>query len=336
MADLVQQMDMTDGKRNKAMITNIQRFLRESGLKVLAVSNFNSCEYYIVMYMLNNAMTGMENLITTENELAASVGHSPRDVRVAIEDLASRYIIKSRYGDGTQAPKFQSLSLEMQWDMSRWKLGLKEIPTHHEAVILPFRRGFPKLSVVEGRRHDDHVDRPIIHRAITDDDTTQRILDAFSRGRDMDEHERKINRKVAEALGGAHPVDQILVMIRHFDHRIPTLSLLASNWDQYMEQYEDEHQKLDLFGQRQKQHELDQKVREAAQLCLERREQMDLSEEETQILDLLANHRHPRRQLFWAYQMRIRYPKLTGFFGETNNLMLPITQSGTVVKRPTE
>ncbi|MEI6399495.1 MAG: hypothetical protein WCO71_12065, partial [Pseudomonadota bacterium] len=74
-------MNMTDGKRNKTMITNIQRFLRESGLKVLAVSNFNSCEYSIVMYMLNNAMTGMENLITTENELAASVGHSPRDVR---------------------------------------------------------------------------------------------------------------------------------------------------------------------------------------------------------------------------------------------------------------
>jgi hypothetical protein len=161
-------------------------------------------------------------------------------------------------------------------------------------------------------------------------------LDAFSRGREIDEHERKINRKVADALEAAHPVDQILVMIRHFNQRIPSLSLLASNWDQYAELYEDEHQKLDLFGQRQKQFEQDQKVRDAAQSALERREQLDLSEEESQVLDLLANHRHPRRQLFWAYQMRLRYPKLSSFFTETHSLMLPITQNGTVVKMPTE
>lgn len=319
-----------------AMNSNIQRFFRESGLKVLAVSNLNACEYSVVMYLLNAAMTGLEDLITTENELAQIIGHGPRDVRQAIDELDNRHIVKSRYGDGTQAPKFQSLSLGMQWDLSRWKLGLKEVPTHHEAVILPFRRGFPKLSVVEGKRHEDHLDRPLIHKAHSDEDTTERIIDAFSRGRDLDEHEKKVNKKIAEALGAAHPVDQILVMIRHFDHRIPTLSLLASNWDHYVEQYEDEHQKLDLFGQRQKQFELDQKVREAAQTTLERREQLDLSEEETQILDLLANHRHPRRQLFWAYQMRIRYPKLNSFFTETHNLMLPITQNGTVVKMPTE
>jgi hypothetical protein len=318
------------------MNKNIERFLRESGLKVLAVSNLNACEYSIIMFLLNAALTGLENLITTEHELASTIGHSPRDVRQSIEDLERRHMLKSRYGDGTQAPKFQSLSVTMNWDLSRWKLGLKEAPTHHEAVILPFRRGFPKLSVVEGKRHEDHFDRPLIIKSHSDEDTTQRIIDAFSRGRDLDEHEKSVNRKVAEALGAAHPVDQILVMIRHFDKRIPTLSLLASNWDQYAEQYEDEHQKLDLFGQRQKQFELDQKVREAAQSAFERREQLDLSEEETQVLDLLANHRHPRRQLFWAYQMRIRYPKLTSFFSDTHSLMLPITQNGTVVKMPSE
>jgi hypothetical protein len=318
------------------MNSNIQRFLRESGLKVLAVSNLNACEYSIVMYLLNAAMTGLDNLITTESELAQIVGHGAREVRQAIEELEARHLIKSRYGDGTQAPKLQSLSVGMQWDLSRWKLGLKEVPTHHEAVILPFRRGFPKLSVVEGQRHGEQMDRPLIHKAHSDEDTTQRIIDAFSRGRDLDEHEKKINKKVAEALGSAHPVDQVLVMIRHFDHRIPTLSLLASNWDHYAEQYEDEHQKLDLFGQRQKQFDLDQKVRDAAQTAIERSESLDLSEEETQVLDLLANHRHPRRQLFWAYQMRIRYPKLSGFFSDTHNLMLPITQNGTVVKMPTE
>lgn len=318
------------------MDTNIQRFLRESGLKVLAVSRMNSCEYSIIMYLLNTAMTGLENLITTENDLADIVGHTPREVRQAIEELESRHIIKSRYGDGRQTPKFQSLSLSVQWDLSRWKLGLKEIPTHHEAVILPFKRGFPKLAVVEGKKNSEPSDRPVIHKAHLDDDTAQRIIDTFSKGRDLDQHEQKINRKVADALAAAHPIDQILIMIRHFDQRIPSLSLLSSNWDQYAELYEDEHQTLNLFGQRQRQFELDQKVRDAAQATLERREHLELSDDEVQVLDLLANHRHPRRQLFWAYQMRLRYPKLTTFFTDTHNLMLPITQSGTVVKMPTD
>jgi hypothetical protein len=189
---------------------------------------------------------------------------------------------------------------------------------------------------VEGKRHEDHHDKPVIHRPPSDEETTQRILDVFSRNRDLDDHETATNRKVAEALSHAHPVDQIIVMVRHFDLRIPTLSLLASNWEQYAQQSEEEHQRLDLFGQRQKQFELDQKVRDAAHSVLERRDQLDLSQEEVQVLDLLANHRHPRRQLFWAYQMRIRYPHLGQFFSENHNLMLPITQSGTVVKMPTE
>lgn len=319
------------------MNSNLQRFLRESGLKVLAVSRMNACEYSIIMYLLNTAMTGLENLITTENDLASIVGHSPREVRQAIEELENRHIIKSRYGDGSQTPKFQSLSLSVQWDLSRWKLGLKEVPSHHEAVILPFKRGFPKLSVVEGKRHEHGGgDKPIIHKNHFDDDTNQRIIDVFSKGRELDEHEKKVNRSVAAALAAAHPIDQILIMIRHFSHRIPSLSLLASNWDQYAELYEDEHQKLDLFGQRQKQFELDQKVRDAAQSTIERREHLELSDEEVQVLDLLANHRHPRRQLFWAYQMRLRYPKLSSFFADTLTLMLPITQSGTVVKVPTD
>jgi hypothetical protein len=318
------------------MDTNIQRFLRESGFKVLAVSKMNSCQYSIMMYLLNTAMTGLENLITTESDLASIVGHSAREVQQAIEELEGRHIIKSRYGDGRQTPKLQSLSLSIQWDMAKWKLGLKESPSHHEAVILPFKKGFPKLSVVEGRRGDAHNDRPIIHRALSDDDTTKRIIEAFTRGRELDAHEETTNLEVAVTLASAHPVDQILVMIRHFNTRIPSLSLLASNWDQYAELYEDEHQRLDLFGQRQKQFELDQKVRDAAQAAIERRTDLDLSEEEVQLLDLLANHRHPRRQLFWAYQMRIRYPKLSVFFSDTHNLMLPITQSGTVVRMPSD
>jgi hypothetical protein len=318
------------------MNSQIQHFLRESGLKVLAVSNLSACQYSILMYLLNSSMTGLDNLITTESELAGTIGYDVREVRLAIDDLDSRHLIKSRYGDGTQTAKFQSLSISMNWDMSRWKLGHKIFPTHHEAVILPFRRGLPALSVVDGKRHDEHPERPLIHKSHSDEDTTQRILDLFLRGRDLEDREKRTSRKVAETLGAAHPVDQILVMIRHFDKRIPTLSLLASNWDQYVEQYENEHQMLDMHSQRQRQSELDQKVRDAATGVLEKKGDLELSDDEIQVLDLLANHRYPRRQLFWAYQMRIRYPKLKSFFVENHDLMLPITQTGTVVKFPTE
>lgn len=319
------------------MNNNITRFFRESGLKVLAISNLNACEYSILFYLLNCAMSGLDNLVSNESELASIIGHSPLDVRAALEHLTGRGIIKSHYGDGTQTPKLQSVSLGMNWDMSKWKLMENAEALnrdHHEAIIFPFRKGSPHLQILEGRRHDAQQDRPIIHKHVPELEAWNRVFESFARGREMDEHEHKTTQKVAKTLALAHPIDQILIMIRHFGQRIPTLSLLASNWEHYVEQYEQEHQKLDLFEVRQKQTELDQKARDAATSLLERRVNLELSDEEVQILELLAGHRHPRRQLFWAYQQRIRYPKLASFFADTHDLMLPITQTGQVVKKP--
>ena len=125
-------------------------------------------------------------------------------------------------------------------------------------------------------------------------------------------------------------------MIRHFGKRIPSLSLLASNWAQYVEKYEDEHLTIDFVGVRKKHHDLDQKVRDASLSALERRDMTELSEEEGNVLNVLAYHRHPRRQLFWAFQMRNRYPKLAEFFKATQDLMLPITEGDMVVKLTTD
>ena len=51
------------------------------------------------------------------------------------------------------------------------------------------------------------------------------------------------------------------------------------------------------------------------------------------MLNILIRHRHPRRQLFWAYQLRSRYTNLSSFFADNVALMLSVTSSGTVVKR---
>lgn len=322
------------------MNNQITRFFRESGLKVLAISDLNACEYSILFYLLNCAMSGLDNLITNETELGSIVGHGPLNVRDALERLSSRNIIKSQYGDGTQTPKLQSLSLGMNWEISKWQIGQLQggAPTadHHEALIFPFRRGAPNLQILDGQRYDQTFEKPAIHRPATELEAWHRIFESFARGRSMDEYEHKTTEKVSQTLALAHPVDQVLLMIRHFGQRIPTLSLLASNWDHYVEQFEQESQKLDLFEVRQKQSELDQKVRDAATMMLEKRQELELSDEESQILELLSQHRHPRRQLFWAHQQRIRYPKLTGFFADVHALMLPITQTGQVVKMTTE
>ncbi len=318
------------------MNSNIQRFLRESGLKILSVSDLSACEYSLLTFLLNSAMTGMENLLSSEREIASIIGHSARDVRQSIEDLHGRNFIKCHYGNGSAAPNMQSLGLQIQWDVERWKLGIKEVPSHNEALILPFRRAVTRLTVVPDTRQDPDKSQENSGSSDPHGDTASRIINAFSNGRDFDERDLEATKQLSAVLIAAHPIDQILVMIRHFGKRIPSLSLLASNWAQYVEKYEDEHLTIDFVGVRKKHHDLDQKVRDASLSALERRDMTELSEEEGNVLNVLAYHRHPRRQLFWAFQMRNRYPKLAEFFKATQDLMLPITEGDMVVKLTTD
>ena len=318
------------------MNSNIQRFLQDSGLKILAVSDLTACEYSLLTFLLNSAMTGLDNLLSSEHEISTIIGYSAREVRQTIEDLHARHFIKSRYGNGTAAPNMQSLSLQIQWDIERWKLGVKETPSHNEAIILPFRRAITRLAALEGRHIDSSSPKENLGRSDAHLDTSERIVEAFNNGRELDDRDLQKTKEVSAVLIAAHPIDQILLLIRHFGRRIPTLSILASNWAQYAQQFEDEHMTLDFVGLRQKQHDLDQKVRDASLKALDRRDVTDLSDEESNVLNVLAYHRHPRRQLFWAFQMRNRYPKLADFFKDTHSLMLPITEGDKVVKMPTD
>jgi hypothetical protein len=280
-------------------------------------------------------MSNLEDLISNDAELSSIIGHSPIDVRTALEHMAGRSIIKVSYGERSKPSRTQSVRLSMNWNLAKWKLmensELKESDDHHEAIIFPIRPGLTApLQILAGnqQRHGDKK----AGKSSEEFSAWNRIFEAFAQNRDLDERESKSTEKVAKGLADAHPVDQILVLVRHFGARIPTLSLLASNWDHYAEQYEHEHQNLDLFEIQHKQQELNQKARDAAVQLLEKRKELELSEEEVLVLELLSQHRHPRRQLFWAYQQRIRYPKLANFFKENEGLMLAITQSGQIIK----
>jgi len=307
---------------------SVQVFLRESGFKVLAMARLTQCEYSLVLYTLNCAVSGLDQFITTEAELALMIGYDERTVADSLTNLASRNIVRVHYGDLTQMPRAQSMRIGMQWDISRWRLDFDDDVTSQDAIVFPFRRqGFANLQLLEGRRHE--VPPPPKGGEAP---TWQRVRDAFARGRGADEDTQNAEL-AARTLVDTHPVDLVLLMIRHFGMRIPTLSLLASSWQHYHEVFEEETQKVDLLGARQKHLELDQRVRESATAQLEQKDKLELSEEELTVLQILAQHRHPRRQLFWAWQLRSRYPKLAKFFEDLAPMMLPVTSTGSVVKR---
>ena len=165
-----------------------------------------------------------------------------------------------------------------------------------------------------------------------DNPTWRRVLESYLQNRSVDDDEIEQAESAAKILVEVHPVDQVLLMLRHFHLRIRTLSLLASSWQHYQELFESETQKVDMLGARQKHQELDQKLRSHGEALLLSSESQ-LSDEERTVLNILIKHRHPRRQLFWAYQLRSRYPNLSAFFADNAALMLSVTSGGTVVRR---
>lgn len=310
----------------------IQQFFQQSGCKVLAMARLTECEYSIMLYLMNCAISGLDELITTEAELSVLTGHGEEQTRKALANLVTRDIVKIIYGDLTQRPKMQSICIGVQFDMHKWQLDFEKDVTHQDAIVFPFRRqGITNFQVVDGQRHDR--DTKNLNTKSPDAATWERIVDSFARGRELSTDELQKAENSAKTLVDTHPVDQVILLVRHFGMKIPTLSLLASNWQHYLELYENEHQKVDMIDARQKYQELDQKVRDAATTLLEQRQELGYGEEEITVLSILSEHRHPRRQLFWAYQLRSRYPKLSKFFEEMAPMMLPVTSTGSKVKR---
>lgn len=309
---------------------SLKRFMKESGFKVLALARLGQCEYSIMLYLMNAAISGLDQFLTTETELASLIGYDDDQLRAALGELAGKNMIRLHYGDTLSNGDSASMRIGIQYDMSKWVLAYDVEATSRDAVVFPFRRqGQAKLLVVEGQKKDPR--EAAAKKAEGEGATWQRVLESYVQGRSLDDDELVQAEESAKILVDVHPVDQVLLMIRHFGHRIPTLSLLASSWSHYQEIFEAETQKVDMLGARQKHQELDQKVRDQATALLEKGE--DLTEEERTVLQILLRHRHPRRQLFWAYQLRSRYPNLSSFFADNVSLMLSVTTGGSVVKK---
>jgi DNA-binding MarR family transcriptional regulator len=310
---------------------SFKKFSDDSGFKVLAMAKLTPCEYSVVLYLINCAVSGLIDVITTETEIASLIGYDDAAVRKALDSLSKREIVRLRFGASHPNPDLDSMRLGMQFDISRWHLDIENQHkiTPNDAIVFPFRRqGKANLHIYTNDKEDEK------EKTKTQVPTWKRIFNSFMKGRTLDHDDSKKVEEIAKILVETHHIDQLLLMIRHFGTRIPTLSLLASSWQHYLELFEEETQKVDLSDARQKHLELDEKLREKAKSALEKSTELELTEEECTVLNILVSHRHPRRQLFWAYQSRSRYPKLAGFFTENAGLMVAVTSSGKVIAKP--
>ena len=301
-------------------------FVGESGLKVLAMARLSQCEYSVMLYLLNCAASGLDELITTERELATLIGYDEPSIHKAGTTLGERNLIKIRHGDsnGHQPPGRQSICVGIQYDISAWHLNFEADVTSQDAIVFPFRRGALQL-----------VAKPKKEPVVGDKKkpTWKRVIDSYRKERDIDDNSIDRIERDARILVDTHPVDQVLIMLRHFGRRIPTLSLLASSWRHYQELFEEETMRVDMQGARKKHIELDNQLRKDVEEMLGRIVELALSDEEKTVLEILSNHNHPRRQLFWAFQTRSRYPNLKEFFTRNASIMLPITSTGHVMKK---
>ena len=303
-------------------------FVRDSGLKILAMARLSQCEYSIVFYLLNCAVSGMNQLVTTKKELASLIGYDEDTLDNAISSLAERNIIHIKFGDAHHPADRRSLRIGIHYDPTCWRLNFAEDISSHDAVVFPFRRD-TNLQLIETEPPVNDTKPKIKHPT----PTYRRILDAYREGRDISDSELEKIKRDAQILVDTHPVDQVLLMLRHFGDRIPTLSLLASSWQHFQTVFEEETDKVDLMEARHKHLELDHRLRDAVEILLKQKSSLDLTDEEITVLEILYKHRHPRRQLFWAYQTRSRYSNLRSFFEENSYLMLPITSTGAIVKK---
>jgi predicted nucleic acid-binding protein len=307
---------------------NMRHFTQSSGFKVLAMARLSQCEYSVVLYLINCAFSGLDQVLTIESELASLIGYDERDLSDAIRSLNVRKMIRLRYSDGTMTTSENpSMRIGLEFEVDKWQLDFETDAHAHDAIVYPFRRsGHAALKVLEGSKKEKQ--RPGAPK-----ETWARICQEFSRGRTLDEAEVEESEAAAKFLTDTHPVDQVLIFLKHFSLRIPSLSLLASSWQHYQELFESETQKVNLLDARQKHLELDESLRLKARHYLDKSDELELTEEDKGVLNILLKHRHPRRQLFWAFQLRSRYPKLREFFEENSGIMVPVTSAGTVIKR---
>ena len=304
----------------------ISDFFKSSGFKLLALLKLSDVEYSIVLYIMNTVVSGLDQIITNVGELADSLDFSEEDVSKSLTSLAEINIVNIKYAERTSPDdEKSSMRINLVLEPKLWRIQTQKIPDR-EAVVYNFKDNRLKKVGIDAEENSN-FDESIHHKT-----TVERIISHFVVGRSFDEKELAAAENAAYNLIDTHPVDQIIIIIKYFGRRIPTLDLLISSWNHYLETYLEEHHNVDLMSARKKHQILDMKFRSTIVSYINEFS-TELNQEELNVLNILMKHKYPRRQLFWAYQARSKYPQLERFFKENSSVMLPVTSSGSVFKK---
>lgn len=305
-------------------------FVKDSGFKLLSVLNFSRIEYKVLLYLLNSASSGISSFVSTIIELSKILGVDHNQLDDALKSLSSRNIIKMKLNSSASSEVERiSFLLSMNFNYSKWNVkdqDKDQISTTKDALIFPFvRNGSASLKVVETKEHSVTKD-PERRKSATVD----RVFNAFVQNRSLTDQEIELALSTSRLLVDTYPVDQTIVLLKHFAKRINSLEQLAGSWHHFVDMYNSEKTKVDLASARKVHYQSDEKVRVSINAYLSGKKSRDFTDQEIDLLNMLKNHRHIRRQLFWAYQVRIRYPNLSDFFEMHYDDMLPVTKSGQV------
>ena len=320
----------------------LQSFFKESGFKVLAMTKLDGCEYSIIFYLLNCAASNINEFVTTYSELSSLTSYNENRVENAITHLVNLGIIFFKQSAKGSEARYKLFQISLCFDPRKWKVEQRSEGSAKDALVYPFRRTSKKtvsapedtdpkakFKLVQGDASSDSS------KTQDSEETWKRIYSAFLRDRKLDDIEVEKAEQAARILADTHSVDHALLLIRHFSGRIPSLSLLASSWSQYVEIYEHEAGRINLFDAKARHSELDDELRDKVEKFLNLAKNK-MSEEELTVLNVILKHQYPRRQLYWAYQSRFKYPRLKDFLEDNKDSMLSITSSGQVVKKHDE
>ncbi len=304
-------------------MTILDAFTKNSVLKILAMAEMDRTEYKIVLYLMNCSISGFAKIITSHRELSDTLGIKSSEIQKSLTRLFNLRMIQFKIRQNQSYEEGDSFALSLNTQIDKWKINEVE-ESSDGAVIFPFQRVGEHLHL---------VDSPSDSGAELDA-TILRVLNAFSRFYTGEEDiaDEKTERQAARLLCETYSVDQVLLFIQHFKERVPSLSLLASSWQHYLDLYEQENQSIDFTKLRGEHAAKDKQVKQSALKLLDSKE-IKLTPEEREVLTIIFQHRHPRRQLFWAYQSRSRYKNLNHFFADHEKLMLSVTTSGSHVKK---
>ena len=298
---------------------HLNRFMKDAGFKILALSGLSSCQYSIILYLLNCSVSGMDEIITTYAEFSSLIGVEEDKLKEALLALIDRNMIRLHQAEGNSST---SLRVSFEFESHHWNISQRQNLTPRDAVVFPF--------VSQKANRNDNA------KAKSQASSTpawEKVLNEYIQERSLGLTELDAEEEAARLLTDTHPIEQIELILRHFGKRIKSLNLLAGSWQHFQELFESETQRVDLIDARKKHQQLDEKLRSIAREWLSKAPDYNLSEDETAVLKVIVFHQHPRRQLYWAYQLRERYENLKPFFLDNAELMLSITTQGTLVKR---